>query len=202
VVDPGVGGVRKPILIETENYLFVGPDNGLLTLAAEVDRIKRVINLSNVKYFLREVSSTFHGRDVFGPVAAHLSLRKDPSSFGEALEKYVTLSVPDPSVKDEHISGEVLYVDSFGNLITNIRKYDILRFFPDIAPSEIEVCVKGTYIIGIVKTYSLVEPGTVAALVGSSGALEVAVNGGSAAKIIGVGVGEPVTVKGPRGEVG
>lgn len=195
VVDPGVGGERKPILIETENYIFVGPDNGLLLPAAEVDRIKRVIILSNEKYILHEISSTFHGRDIFGPAAAHLSLGVDPSTFGEELKKYVIPEIPAPEVKNRHIHGQVVHADSFGNLITNITRYDILKNLPDITDGEIEVSIKGSYIKGISRTYSFVEPGGIAALIGSSGAVEVAVNGGSAANTLGAGVGEAVTIR-------
>jgi len=195
VVDPGVGTKRKPILIETENYVFVGPDNGLLVPAAEADRIRRVVALSNSRYFLPEISPTFHGRDIFGPVAAHLSLGAGPSSFGEPLERYVTPEMPGPTVKDGHIFGEVLYVDTFGNLITNISRLDISTSLPGAAPEDLEVSIKGAYISGLVDTYGVSRSGLTTALFGSTGALEIAVTNGSAAKALGAAPGEHVTVR-------
>ena len=166
-----------------------------MTIAAEADRVRRVVTLSNPEYRLQEISSTFHGRDVFAPAAAHLSLGADTASFGEPLDKYVTLDVPTPFVRDGHLYGTVLCVDSFGNLITNVTRFDISKNFPGAPPEAIEVSIKGAYISGLVNTYSDAAPGSLVALIGSTNALEIAVNGKDAAKTLGAGTGERVTVK-------
>lgn len=190
VIDPGVGGDRRPILIETERHIFVGPDNGLFTLAIEREKVLRVIRLTNKIFFLKTVSSTFHGRDIFGPAAAHLSLGVDPAEFGERIGEMTKLRARAARREGEAIAGEVVYIDSFGNLITNIEKEEIAGY--EGAP---EVVIKGLCLEGITKTYSGVSEGAVAALIGSSGRLEIAVNSGSASKVLGVGVGERVIVR-------
>ncbi len=104
VVDPGVGGRRLPVLIETDRYSFIGPDNGLFSLAVRKEKVRRVVRLSSRGYFLKKVSSTFHGRDIFGPAAAHLSLGVDPGKFGNAIEPGDLKSVecPRPQKKKRH----------------------------------------------------------------------------------------------------
>lgn len=191
VVDPGVGSERKPVLVETDNYFFVGPDNGLFSLVARELGMKRAIELTNKKFFLPEVSSTFHGRDIFGPVAASLSQGTDPSEFGAELGKIRALDIPRPMTIENGLSGEVIYVDSFGNLITNIRKEDM----DALGNSGCEVSVAGQTLKGVKKTYSMTSEGTPLALVSSSGFLEVAVNSGSASELLKAAVGEAVKVR-------
>lgn len=192
VVDPGVGSERKPILVETEDYFFVGPDNGLFSLAASSLGMRGAIELTNKKFFLPEVSSTFHGRDIFGPVAASLSLGADPKEFGTELGKICALDIPRPSIDGDGVAGEVIYVDSFGNLITNIRQEDV------DAPGSCVVSIKGIALNGVKKTYSMAKESEPLALIGSSGYLEVAVNSGSASGVLKAGVGEKVRVRGNR----
>lgn len=191
VVDPGVGGERKPILVETEDYIFVGPDNGLFSLAARVLGMKRAIELTEKRFFLPEVSSTFHGRDIFGPVAAHLSTGTAPDSFGTELGKIRALDIPRPVMEEDGVSGEVIYVDSFGNLITNIRKQDI----DSLGGAGCEVLINGASLKGVKKTYAVAATGAALALMGSSGYLEVAVNSGSATGALKAGVSEKVKVR-------
>ncbi|MFQ5465775.1 MAG: S-adenosyl-l-methionine hydroxide adenosyltransferase family protein [Thermodesulfobacteriota bacterium] len=191
VVDPGVGGGRRPIAVETENYLFVGPDNGLLSLAAASDGKRRVVELTNKEFFPGPASATFHGRDVFGPVAAHLSLGADPGALGAEITDMAAVEVPAPVSSGETLTGRVIHVDRFGNLITNVTRGDV----PLGAEGETEVAVRGVVISGISGTYSSVAEGELAALFGSSGRLEVACNGGSASRTLGAAVGEPVTVR-------
>ncbi|HLC18649.1 MAG TPA: SAM-dependent chlorinase/fluorinase [Thermodesulfobacteriota bacterium] len=195
VVDPGVGGKRRPILVETDRYLFVGPDNGLLMPAARRDGIKRVVHLTEKRYFLKEISATFHGRDVFAPVAAHLTLGADPGSFGEIIEDPVELNIPSPDCTPGLITGEVLYVDAFGNLITNIRREEIRE---NMGAGRVEVVIKGRVIVGLYETYSMVERGSLVGVVGSLGMLEVAANADSAAELLGAGVGDEVGVRARR----
>lgn len=190
VVDPGVGGARKPVLIETKRHFFIGPDNGLFSLIAEREEVRRVVHLTNQKFFRKDISATFHGRDIFGPVAAHLSLGVDPALFGEEIKSLQSTEMPQPEKESGQIVGEVIYVDSFGNLLTNIKG-------SDISPSDgnIEVSIKGVTLKGIRNTYSSAEKGAVIALISSSKHLEIAVNSGMASKIIGAEVGERVLVK-------
>jgi S-adenosylmethionine hydrolase len=167
VVDPGVGGRRHPILVKTKNYLFVGPDNGLFTLATLRDPIVGVFELTETRYFRKEVSSTFHGRDVFGPVAAHLSRGVRPEAFGRRLPSIKTL--PEFSVlrKGGAWEGKVLFFDKFGNAFSNLDK----RAVGD--PSRHHVIWRGKP-LPLYRTYSDMPAGRPGALYGSSGFLEIA----------------------------
>jgi len=127
VVDPGVGSERKSVIVETEKYLFVAPDNGVLSFLRETD-MKRIIQITNEEYFLKPVSRTFHGRDIFAPVAAYLSKGEKVEKFGPGMRKIEKLRFPEPQVKNNRLVGEVIYVDRFGNLITNINQDTFLRF--------------------------------------------------------------------------
>lgn len=126
VVDPGVGSRRKAIAVQTANGVFVGPDNGVLSWALVNEKAKAVHALENEAYFLKPVSQTFHGRDVFAPVAAHLSRRVPIKKFGPALKDFVRLDWPEPQRKRGGVEGEVVYIDRFGNAITNIGS-ELLR---------------------------------------------------------------------------
>ncbi len=189
VVDPGVGSERKAVLVQTERYFFIGPDNGLLSLAANGDGIKRVIELENRRFFRKEVSDTFHGRDVFGPVAAHLCLGIDPALLGRQLDKLSGLDLPMPVISKGMIAGEVIYIDSFGNAITNIRGKEMWN------RAGLEVGIKGLKLKGVFSTYSKAPNGAAVALIGSTGLLEIAVNKGSASDALGIRVGDEVTVR-------
>lgn len=190
VVDPGVGGQRKPILVETPDYLFVGPDNGLLSLAARSLGMKRAVELTDERFFLPEVSSTFHGRDIFGPVAASLASGASVEQFGRELGRIEALDIPGTSTADGVIEGEVIYVDSFGNLITNVTKEELASL-----GGPPEALIGGATLDGVKKTYETAKKGELLALVGSSGHLEVAVNSGSATGALKSGVGEKIKVR-------
>lgn len=192
VVDPGVGGGRRPVLIETKRYFFIGPDNGLLLPAASSDGIKKVVHLTDSKYFRKDVSPTFHGRDIFGPAAAHISHGADPALFGKIIKKTVTIKMPAVRAGGGAVKGRVVYTDTFGNLITNIGKAALRRHF---GGRGVEVSVKGVSIKGLSKTYSDVKKGAVAAVIGSTGFLEIAVNRGSAAADLCALAEESVTVR-------
>lgn len=186
VVDPGVGGSRRPILVEAGGYLFIGPDNGVFSVVTG-GKALRVIELTNRKYFRTEVSNTFHGRDIFGPVAARLSLGAPQEEFGPEVQGMAGLDLPLPEKKEGRVTGQAIYIDSFGNIITNIEK-------ADLAGKAIEVEIKGRTIKGLSNTYSSVASGSLLALISSSGHLEIAVNSGSAAAALGVAAGERVKV--------
>lgn len=192
VVDPGVGGKRRPILIKTKDYFFIGPDNGLLLPAALSNNIKKAVELENKKYFLDAISPTFHGRDIFAPVAAHLSMGKGISWFGRAIDPFGLKTTAMPRVKagKDSVEGTIVYVDSFGNLITDIERDDVKWAWP---LTDIEI---GRRIIkGIKAAYCDAEEGGLVALFGSSGNLEIAVNRGDAGKRLNIGAGERVCLR-------
>lgn len=193
VVDPGVGSERKAVLVETQRFFFIGPDNGLLSLAAKDDGIKRVIELDDRRYFRKEVSDTFHGRDIFGPVAARLSLGVDPAELGRPIDGMTALDLPAPQADAGAITGEVIYIDSFGNAVTNIREEETGNGV------GLEIGVKGLRLGGVYRTYSMAAQGAALALVGSTGFVEIAVNRGSAADSLGIRVGDRVTLRKAEG---
>ncbi|MBW2039493.1 MAG: SAM-dependent chlorinase/fluorinase [Deltaproteobacteria bacterium] len=172
VVDPGVGGVRKPLVLETKRYLFVGPDNGVFDLVLKREKGIRAYKLIEKRFFLTQVSQTFHGRDIFAPVAAHLSLGVLPGEMGPALncEDLAALNIPSPLQEGETLQGEVIYIDHFGNLITNISQ-EVLREF---APDEMVKIEIGTEEIkGLTSSYAEGGEGEIIALWGSGGFLEI-----------------------------
>jgi len=181
VVDPGVGTRRLPIIIETRRYIFIGPDNGVLSLAATDDGVRSVYRIENKRYMLSQPAETFAGRDIFAPVAAYIAAGIPPSNMGSELGTYEEVSIPKPIVEEKHVKGEVLTVDSFGNLITNIRLSDLM---PTIKHSRrITIKVKGVSTqLPFVPSYGYVDKGETLALMGSVGFLEVAVNQGNASK--------------------
>ena len=191
VVDPGVGGERRPIIVVSNGHLFVGPDNGLFWSIISSDPKAGIIHLTRPEYFLPHPSNTFHGRDIFAPVAAHLSSGMDPLEMGPGISDPLPLRAPIPRRTENVLSGQVIRVDHFGNLITNILKKDIKSFLRGGRP---EIRLKHLVIKGMLKTYSETGRGGLLALIGSSGYLEIAVNLGRAsdrlgdAKIVGLEV--------------
>jgi S-adenosylmethionine hydrolase len=195
VVDPGVGGNRKPIVIETEHYIFVGPDNGILTLAASNDGIKHVFKIENEKYLLPHPSKTFAGRDIFAPIAAHIAKGAPPSDVGPEVNKFSIVKMPKPKIRDRIISGKVLFVDSFGNLITNIRDSDIKGKIKTGQKILVEI-KNSTLKLPFLNAYTNVEKGKALVLIGSSNFLEIGVNQGDASKKFGsISAGTEVTIK-------
>ena len=190
VVDPGVGSSRRPILIETERGYLIGPDNGVLAPAAAVMGRRAMRGLDDPRFFRHPVSQTFHGRDVFAPVAAHLSRGVAPPAFGATLQQIVELPLPALRRTPSALHGEVVYVDHFGNLATNIDAATIDSF----PVPALSVSIAGTRIAGPVSAYAAVPEGAPLAIIGSWGVLEIAVRNGSAAKAFAAGPGTPVTV--------
>jgi S-adenosylmethionine hydrolase len=191
VVDPGVGSDRRAIVAQTANYVFVGPDNGVLSWALSQEKIKAIHALENEKYFLHPISLTFHGRDIFAPVAAHLARGMAVSKLGPALKQLVNLPMPKPRRRDNRIEGEVLYIDRFGNAITNLSG-DYLAYSTkavcEIYGKRPRLCQFGSF-------YQAVPAGKPIALVGSSSFVEIAINGGSAEKVLGVRPGTRVVLR-------
>lgn len=122
VVDPGVGTDRKAIIVETENYYFIAPDNGLLTLPLRKEKIKKIVSIENPKYTLERKTETFHGRDIFAPAAAYLSLGIPITDFGKELKDYVKIKFPEVKKDKNVLIGEIIKFDKFGNAITNIEE--------------------------------------------------------------------------------
>ena len=189
VVDPGVGSPRKPVLLVTRNYFFLGPDNGLLTFAARGDTVKQMIELANPKFFLPRISATFHGRDIFAPVAAHLSLGIRPGVLGPKLDSWVTLNVGDPRITGREMVGKVVHVDAFGNLVSNIRESQLLQFSQG-RPFVIRAGTKS--INGLKKGYWEGKKGAPIAVIGSAGFLEISVNEGNAQKTLKIKRGDKI----------
>ena len=188
VVDPGVGTARRPIVIEAAGQFFVGPDNGVFAfvLSAEKHKVRAV---TNAKYFLQPVSRTFHGRDVFAPVAAHLANRVSPAKMGKPIDDYLRPH----SLKPERTArrgwtGSVLKVDRFGNLITSFHASE----FPRALEGAFEMTVGLQSVNRLAANYQQFGPGAVFAIVGSSGYLEISAGQGSAAKVLGVAAGAPI----------
>lgn len=190
VVDPGVGSERQPLLVGTEHAFFLGPDNGVLSLATRQGRRVRAHLLQEQRYFRTPLSQTFHGRDLFAPAAAHISLGVDPADLGPPVDAITELGLPQPEISGAAVHGEVIYVDRFGNLVTNIDRA-LLSGFPRVSLS---VSIDGTAVAGPVTSYAAVAEGTPLALIGSWNVLEVAIRNGNAARALRAGLGTPVTV--------
>jgi S-adenosylmethionine hydrolase len=200
VVDPGVGGPRRPILATCDGHLFVGPDNGLLGLIAERGGPSSVRAITATRYFLQPVSATFHGRDIFAPVAGHLSLGAEPDRFGHPIEDYVRLTLPRPSqCGAKSITGEILHIDRFGNLVSNIGREDFERLASGGPITALQVEIAGRT-IPIVAYYAQVAPGAPGALIGSANYLEIFVHQGDASRLLRAGRGSEVLVSSERTE--
>jgi len=185
VVDPGVGTARRPILVRASDYIFVGPDNGIFTPWLDESEIRV---LENPEFFLPEISATFHGRDIFAPVAAHLAAGKKPEKVGPVIGDPVRKSIPPFIMEGDRIKGEVICADSFGNLITNITA-EILN---NLSNPTIRLGERAA--VRFVNAYGDVSVGEPLALIGSHGRLEIAIRGGSAEKELNAGKGHPVVV--------
>jgi len=197
VVDPGVGTKRRPIIVETERSLYVGPDNGLLILAAQNEGIKCIHEIANPKYMLKKVSRTFHGRDIFSPAAAHLAKGVEPSEFGPEIHDPVRPSFASPKIRKEAISGEIIHIDGFGNLITNISEKD-LKAARIYEGETLSIQLGGEELkLKICSSYSEVPRNMPLSIIGGTGFLEISVNQGNASRIFKAKIGDPVVLKHP-----
>ena len=195
IVDPGVGTARRPILMTGDRHQFVAPDNGVLSLIYDREERISVRHITAQHYFLPAVSSTFHARDIFAPVAAYLAKGVDPSRFGDEITDYTRFAAPRPKPLDERtLKGVVLKVDRFGNLITNITPQDAPKLFEASPPSfKIAVGTKAT-VTRICSHYAEGKPGEAFGILGSMGFLEIAAYRGSAYQLLGAGKGTEVSV--------
>jgi S-adenosylmethionine hydrolase len=191
VVDPGVGTARRIVCAEFSQQHYIAPDNGLLSLLRCSGPPGRFFAVENSKYWLAEPSQTFHGRDIMAPVAAHLARGLDPAKLGSALDDLAMLDWPQARKSGRRLVGEVLYVDSFGNLITNLYQEELLELAE--ASSMVVEC-SGRKIRGIVPTYGAAMAGELIALFDSQGRLEIAKVNGNAARELRIQAGEAVAV--------
>lgn len=195
VVDPGVGSERRPILASAGEHYFVAPDNGVLSLVYAQAESVVVREITSSHYFRQPTSSTFHGRDVFAPVAANLAKGVDPAKFGDEITDYVRFAAPRPrTAADGSLQGTVLKVDRYGNLITNIRAADAPQLLGD-DPLPFRIVIGKTEITEIFSHYAQGAPGEAFAILGSMGFLEISVNRGTAAKVLGIVKGSEVAIR-------
>ena len=180
VIDPGVGTRRRAIAVEAADVIFVGPDNGVLSLAAKGPR--RVYVLDRAERHRATVSPTFHGRDVFAPVVALLAEGARLRDLGTPVAGMTDLELPVPSTSRHEVSGQVIHCDRFGNLVTNITTTEVRTLIAAFGAGQLSVTVGRRSAGRVVRTYGDAEPGALLALVGSSGRLEIAVRDGSAAR--------------------
>jgi S-adenosylmethionine hydrolase len=192
VVDPGVGSHRRGLGVETADYRLIAPDNGVLSAVLQEAPLKRAVELTERRYARATVSKTFEGRDRFAPAAAWLAKGIDLSALGRSAGDVQRLSLPAPQVTEGQISGEVVRVDRFGNLVSNIDQ----AMFQKLALSGAIEVTAGSHRIGrVVATYADAAPDEACALFGSTSHLEIAVNSGSAAERLTLTRGAPVTVR-------
>lgn len=192
VVDPGVGTDRRPLLVSGEHHYFVGPDNGVLSMVFEREPFVTVRHITAEHYFRNPLSNTFHGRDIFAPVAAWLAKTYQTEAFGEAIEDYARFALPRVKEAGPALKGVVLRVDIFGNLITNFTGENL----PPLGASDgkIKLQVGGKKVEKLVATFAQGPDNEPVAVMGSSGFLEICINKGNAARVLGVTRGAEVTL--------
>jgi S-adenosylmethionine hydrolase len=193
VVDPGVGSARRPIIASSDRHNFVAPDNGVLSLVYAREERLSVRHISSEHYFQQPVSNTFHGRDIFAPVAAYLAKGVDHEKFGPEITDYVRFNAPKPkSVDAKTMRGVVLKVDRFGNLITNFTPQDVPGLF---AGTGFKLTLGKREVTTLRKNFSEGAAGEVFAVLGSMGYLEIAANRGAANQLTGAAKGAEVSIK-------
>ncbi|MBI4529764.1 MAG: SAM-dependent chlorinase/fluorinase [Deltaproteobacteria bacterium] len=191
VVDPGVGTERAAILIEAQGSFLIGPDNGIFGPVLDEKRPEKIIALTNDFYHIKPTSATFHGRDIFAPVAGHLSLGVPPEAFGNPVHTIEKLRWPTVSKTEQGVQGEIIYIDHFGNLITNVRACDLKAFPSD----RFTLQLGDVSIAGIAHNYASARDGEYVAVLDSWGMLEIAVFKGNAHLSSGANVGDKFDIR-------
>jgi S-adenosylmethionine hydrolase len=197
VVDPGVGSERKALLVETSNYYLIGPDNGCLSLLMKRDGVRQVYDVSNTRFKLRNTSHTFHGRDLFAPVAAYLSLGYRPEILGVRTDprNIKWFEYPQPVVREDAVVARALYIDVFGNIMTNIED-ELIRSVGWSPGDYIEVSSNTKSVrCRFVESFSRVREGEYACYINSWGFFEIAINRGDASKDLGIDVSDEILLK-------
>ena len=191
VVDPGVGSRRRAIALQAAQASFVAPDNGVLSYVLAREGMRKAVSLTNSRYHRLTVSHTFHGRDIFAPVAAHLARGVPLTELGEPLTEIITFPLPQPQVlPDGRMVGHVLHIDRFGNLVLDVREGDC------ILGEGLVLEVAGRRIQGLGRTFTDVSAGELVAYIGSSGHLEIALREDSAAQSLGMKRGDKILLRG------
>ncbi len=191
VVDPGVGTLRRALAAKADGHVFVAPDNGTLTLVLQKHPDAEIRQITSPNHLRARISPTFHGRDIFAPAAGHLAAGLDMAELGPPVDDIVHLDLPRPRMKGGRIMGQVIHVDRFGNLITNITVDQILKSPRNSSPN---FHLAGRELKGLHLTYAEVEAGQPLALVGSLDLVEIAINQGRADKFFEAGAGATVEV--------
>jgi S-adenosylmethionine hydrolase len=192
VIDPGVGTKRKPLLIQGKTHYYIGPDNGSLALAVNNDGPKNIYEIKNWNFTLTKISNTFHGRDVFASVAAHLSKGVPPKKFGEKIYDFLKPNFSKIKKKQNETIGEIIHIDDFGNIITNFseKEYQLLNY-----KKSLKIKLKDKLLnLKLEKNYCSVKREKPLVLIGGHNFLEIAINQGNAAKIYKIKVGDKVTI--------
>ncbi len=192
VVDPGVGSNRKSLLVKSQKYCFIAPDNGVLSAIFQQEKGHDIYELDIEKFVKGDISSTFHGRDVFAPAAAFFSLNRDPNLLGHKVKSCVRVNLPEPKkINSQAFSGEIIYIDHFGNLITNLSDQFLGQNLGNL-PIKIKV---GPYkISGLKSHYSEACPGEISALINSWNNLEIFMVSANAADFLKVQIGDIVEI--------
>jgi S-adenosyl-L-methionine hydrolase (adenosine-forming) len=194
VVDPGVGSARRPLVVSTEKHYLVAPDNGVLSLILDREERVKVRHITMQHYFLQPVSNTFHGRDVFAPVAGYLAKGVEGEKLGDEISDYVRFSAPKPKAAGEKtMRGVILKVDRFGNLVTNFKLEDVPSLF-QTPPLPFKIVIGNREITELHNTYSEALPNELFGILGSMGYVEIASSRASAAQLLGVGKGTEVHI--------
>ena len=192
VVDPGVGTKRRAVLVQTEDSYYIGPNNGVLALAAKNQGVRCIYEIENPKFMLSRISNTFHGRDVFAPAAAHLANGTLPSEFGEEIREIVTPKFARLTKRKKSLIGEVIHIDDFGNTITNLTEKDLEHMYQEAILNlelrhfrlKLKLC----------KAYNEVEAKEPLAIIGSHNFLEISINQGNAAEKFQIRIGDKITL--------
>jgi len=193
VVDPGVGTERRPLLASAANQYFVAPDNGVLSVIYEREKESLVVRHANVEhYYLQPVSKTFHGRDIFAPVAAWLTKGWQTPSMGDEITDYKKFAIPRPKEADGVMKGVILRADAFGNLITNFRAEDLPE--SALAGGDVKFQVGNQAVTRLVDTFAQGNNGEAIAYLGSSGYIEIGINKGNASRTLSLGRGTAVVL--------
>lgn len=184
VVDPGVGGKRRPILVVTEDHYFIGPDNGIFSFIYKTENVRQVLHINATHYFRQPVSNTFQGRDILAPVAARLSEGIEVYKLGDPIEDYTQIPIPDEKIEDGKLKGAICGRDKFGNLITNIRFSSIKELAATTKMSTFSVFVQNKEIKLVGGGYEQKLP--IFAILNSSNLIEIACPSSSAADFLGI----------------
>lgn len=195
VVDPGVGSDRAVLAVRTENGIWIAPDNGLLTAVMDRERIIETIQLTNAQYHRQPVSATFHGRDIFAPVAAHLATGVPLSTLGEPASTPKRLPLPQPIVHADSLELHAIHTDRFGNVITDLIESQLESWRHDQPNASVSLQAGNETIDGISRTFADITPGKPLAYIGSGGRLEIAIRNGHAATELGLAPGSIISLK-------